>query len=277
MHKAGVVKIEYGRGGKYTSYFSFYRAEIFLLVAFLIFFTARSSVGLDNFIKSSCLKILGPTTVLLDSPFMLTRNLVANIQNAFFVHDLNKKLIAENAELRKYLVQLEKDSNENIALKELLNFNKSGYTYTSARIFLNSAFSYNSLAILNIGRNANIQENQTVVSGKGVVGRVYKVFDDSSYVILYNDPNSRISVYSSDSREKAIMYGDYNNLPYLEYLKKNHALKEGEVIYTSGDGDVFYPDIPVGIVVKIEGQYVVQPFVSLQRLNFVSVIVKNLL
>jgi len=248
-----------------------------LLLSLLLFFTARSSSSLDYALKLSSLKVLNPATIILDSPFYFSSTMLKKIKNLYHVGKLNDRLLLENATLRKYLVYLEKDAGENVALKELLNFNKAEYDYISARIFLNSAFSYNSLAILNIGSDAKVKENQAIISGKGLVGRIYQVFNDNAYVVLYNDPNSRISVYSSDSRERAIMYGDYNNLPYLEYLKKNHSLKEGEVIYTSGDGDVFYPDIPVGIVVKLEGRFVVKPFSSLQRLDFVSVITKKLL
>ena len=115
-------------------------------------------------------------------------------------------------------------------MKKLLNFNRTEFDYISARIFLSSGFSFSSTAIVNVGSSNGIEENQIVVSGMGPVGRIFKVYDDSSHMVLLNDPNSRISVYSSDSRVRAIMFGDYNNYPYLEYLAKNHSLKAGEVI-----------------------------------------------
>ncbi|MBT4989409.1 MAG: rod shape-determining protein MreC [Rickettsiales bacterium] len=276
MHKHRFIKSD-STSTLFSYVTSCYKSELFLLLSLLLFFTARSSTGLDHSLKLASLKVLSPSMMVLDSPFSLYQSMQSGVKNIYNVSKLNDRLMKENENLRKYLVYLEKDSQENIALKELLNFNKAEYDYTSARIFLNSAFSYNSLAILNIGSNNNVLGNQVVISGKGLVGRVYKVFNENAQVVLYNDPNSRISVYSSKSRERAIMYGDYNNLPYLEYLKKNHSLEVGEVMYTSGDGGVFFPDIPVGIVVKLGSQYLVQPFVSLQRLDFVSVITKKLL
>lgn len=254
-----------------------FKLEIFLVLSFIIFFVARSSSDLDKFIKDKSLKILKPSIVFLDSPFWLTRSVFNNFSNIINVYSNNEKLKLENDELRKSLVLLEKNASENLALKSLLNFNKSDFDYVSARIFLNSGFAYNSQAVINLGSLSNIKKNQVVISGKGLVGRVYDVYTDNAHLLLYNDPNSRISVYSSVSRERAIMFGDYNNLPYLEYLKKNHSLQAGELLYTSGDGGVFYPDIPVGVVVEEDGRFFVKPFVSFQNIDFVSVITKKVL
>lgn len=276
MHKHRFVNTESG-SSLFSHFLSVYRLEVFLFLAFLIFFAGRSSVVIDRYAKSASLVVLKPSMTLLNSPFVLSKSFSSYLDNFFNVFDLNKKLIQENRDLRNYLVYLEKDAGENVALKKLLNFNRAEFNYISARIFLSSGFSFSSIAIVNIGGSSGVVENQIVVSGMGLVGRIFKVYDDSSHMVLLNDPNSRISVYSSDSRERAIMFGDYNNYPYLEYLTKNHSLKAGEVMYTSGDGGMFYPDIPVGVVVEEEGRYFVKPFVSLDNLDFVSIITKKLL
>jgi rod shape-determining protein MreC len=276
MHKHRFVNTESG-SSLFAHFLIVFRLEVFLFLAFLIFFAGRSSSLVDRYSKSTSLIILKPSITLLNSPFVLSKSFASYVDNFFNVFDLNKRLIQENRDLRSYLVYLEKDAGENVALKKLLNFNKSEFGYISARLFLSSGFSFSSIAIVNIGSSSGVRENQVVVSGMGLVGRVFKVYNDSSHVVLLNDPNSRISVYSSDSRERAIMFGDYNNYPYLEYLTKNHSLKAGEVVYTSGDGGVFYPDIPVGVVVEEAGRYFVKPFVSLDALDFVSVITKKLL
>lgn len=274
MHKHRFVNTDSG-SSLISHIVSTYRLEFFLFLSFLFFFAGRSSSTVDHFFKTFSLKILQPSVIFLDSPFMASRKFADYSENFFNVFDLNKKLIDENQQLRKYLIYLEKDASENLALKQLLNFNKSEYDFVSARIFLSSGFSFNSIAIVNIGRDHGIKENQVVISGMGLVGRIFKVNDNSAHMVLLNDPNSRISVYSSKSRERAIMYGDYNNLPYLEYLTSNHSLQAGEVVYTSGDGGVFFADIPVGIVVEEAGVYYVKPFVSMESLDFVSVITKK--
>ena len=47
-----------------------------------------------------------------------------------------------------------------------------------------------------------------------------------------------------------------NHVSFLEYLPKNHTVKDGDKVYTSGKEGIFGPGIPIGEV-KIEKDVVV--------------------
>ena len=98
----------------------------------------------------------------------------------------------------------------------------------------------------------------------------------TSKILLYSDRQSKIPIYGVKSRARAIMAGNNYQYPHLEFVSDTAAFIEDEIIYTSGDGDMFPDDIPVGIV-KIDddnGFYVI-PFVNIAKTNLVRVLNKE--
>ena len=85
-----------------------------------------------------------------------------------------------------------------------------------------------------------------------MIGRVLKVMNDISSVILINDSRSKIPVITSSSRIRAILAGNNSNIMKLIYLPKDHNIKKGDMVFTSGDGDTLPPGHLVGIVSNID-------------------------
>ncbi len=67
------------------------------------------------------------------------------------------------------------------------------------------------------------------------------------------DYRSRIPVISSNSRNRGILTGKNSQIMEIKYLSKNHNIAEGELIFTSSDGDQIPPGILVGKVVNVKG------------------------
>ena len=56
------------------------------------------------------------------------------------------------------------------------------------------------------------------------------------------------------SRQRAILAGDNSERPLLRYFDPAAAVKIGDRIVTSGEGGVFPPGLPVGVVASVDGE-----------------------
>ena len=76
-----------------------------------------------------------------------------------------------------------------------------------------------------------------------------------------------------DDRERAVLAGDNTNRPTALYLAATVQLKTGARIVTSGQGGVFPPGLPVGIVASTgAGGVRVETFVRTDRLDYVRIL-----
>ena len=125
--------------------------------------------------------------------------------------------------------------------------------------------------IINIGSNKDIKNGMVALDGKNFIGRIVDVNFFSSRILLVSDLNSKIPVITEPSAHHAILSGHGSDVPSLEYLSKNHNIKDGDKIYTSGKGGIFPPGIPIGVV-KIKDDIIqVLLFSDLNEITFVNV------
>ena len=88
---------------------------------------------------------------------------------------------------------------------------------------------------------------------------------------FYRELNSKIPIIAEPSTHHAILRGRGKNEPTLEYLPKNHNIKDGDKIYTSGKEGFFSPGIPIGKA-KIEDDSIkVSLFSDLNQISFINV------
>jgi rod shape-determining protein MreC len=92
-------------------------------------------------------------------------------------------------------------------------------------------------------------------------------------VLLITDLNSRIPVVVESSHASAVLAGDNSERPLLVYLSEPGAVKIGDRVVSSGEGGVFPPGVPVGVVSALgpSGPRV-EPYVELSQLGYVLVI-----
>ena len=203
--------------------------------------------------------------------FTLSRNAVSDY---FFVYSKNDVLRKENLELHHKLAILSRAKVENSHLRSLLDFVKERpYERISVRVVGDASGPFLRSILINAGSSDGVEVGQAVVSGYGLIGRVSEVADHSARVLLLTDIHSRIPVISGLSRQRSVMTGHNRNHPSLAYLPKDTELLEGEEMVTSGDGDLFPSEIPIGLVyVDDKGKFMVKPYTNWQELELLSVL-----
>lgn len=190
------------------------------------------------------------------------------------IREQNTVLRQENEKLKKgYFSALQVDV-ENKHLRKLLNFiGEPKASYITARVVGDTGGSFLRSAIINVGENHRVRKGQAVINDKGLVGRIIEVGERSARILLVTDLNSRIPVITSESRERGILAGDNTENPQLLYLPEDTNVEVGEMIVTSGDGDLFPSNQPIGIVYyKDKDNVIIRPFVEWSRLEYVTVV-----
>src|SRR5260370_9517894 len=92
-------------------------------------------------------------------------------------------------------------------------------------------------------------------------------------ILLVTDLNSRVPVIVEGSRQRAVLAGDNSEHPSLRYLEAGAAVRIGDRIVTSGQGGVFPPGLPVGIVAVFNGELArVELFVELSRVDYLRLV-----
>ncbi len=105
-------------------------------------------------------------------------------------------------------------------------------------------------ALLNVGRNQNVEVGNAVMTTDGLYGHIVRTGSVSSRVLLLNDLASRISVMSQRSQSRAIMLGNNSSKPKLGYVSLDADWQNGDRVVTSGDGGVLPRGLEIGTIVE---------------------------
>lgn len=133
--------------------------------------------------------------------------------------------------------------------------------------------------------------NAPVITFEGLVGRVVKVFDHSSRVLLVVDPRFSVDVINQKTRVRAIVTGvgqkamakRYPLLSHTEFLEAGFkTMNEGDPLITAGMTGNYPPGIPVGRVIQMrhttDGLFessAVLPAVDFSKLEEVAILTEN--
>lgn len=190
-----------------------------------------------------------------------------------------KNLEAENLRLKLELASLEgikqqslRAHLENVELKKILNVTKEvRYNFVTARIIGTAITPFTSSATIQAGLNDGVDINDIVRGRTGLVGRVIKVNDNYSTIMLLNDHDSRIPVITENSKSKGILARQGDHLKII-YLQDNHSVQNGERVYTSGDGKIYPKGIAIATIASTaHDSAVVENIENISKLDFVIV------
>ncbi len=134
------------------------------------------------------------------------------------------------------------------------------------------------------GEKDGISLNDVVTTPEGVAGIITELGYNYSKVETVLDPSVQIGVYSSESRDTGIVQGNIDlssdEKCVMMYLPKDTKLEEGDLIITSGLGDIFPRELVVGTAQSINfdssgnSKYaVVEPAVDVREIKMVFVVI----
>lgn len=256
---------------------------IIITVVILILSVVYNSDSIKApFLKSA----IGTVIMPVQSAFTHTTN---GIKNFFDNFESVEKLQKENKELNNTIHKLndrirkiEGLEIENQRLQNLLELKDSNgeFEYVAANIIYKDYGGWYESFTINKGSKDGISKNDAVVTSEGLVGCVTEVFDDRATVLSIIDSSSSVGAKISRTKENAIVDGDMNltdkNQCKLSYSSKKAGIIVGDLVETSGLGDVFPGGILIGKVFEINQdgeEIIISTAVDFEKIYEVLVIV----
>jgi rod shape-determining protein MreC len=175
-----------------------------------------------------------------------TYEIKSNISEYFQLKQQNDKLEAENAELRKWLSNIENDTFK----IQWDTLDREVYTYTPVRVINHSTTRRYNYFTINKGSNHGIKADLGVIDTKGIVGIITNVSPNFSVGQSLLNINRRTSVKHKNSNAIGRMRWNGNRLTefIIEDITKTARVEVGDTIITSGYSTYYPEQIPVAIV-----------------------------
>lgn len=205
-----------------------------------------------------------------------------------------KEIKKENEELKKMKSEMESNAIENKLLKKeneklraMLNFkeSRSEYSYEGCDIINVSGNSFLDGFVINKGTTDGIKKRMVAITAEGLVGQVTSVGVNWAIVQSLANENIKVAGYVERTSENNGMvsgYRDDNNnlLAKIEIPTLQSTLKVGDIILTSGIGEIYPKGIKIGEVIEVNEDIgkvskvgIIKPYVDINKLEEVLIVI----
>lgn len=261
---------------------------IILSVAFLSLIGYSASREKMSFVENGVGVTINSVQGVLYNGVYKIRNSFKFITNISDVKVENEKLKKANSEYKNKALDYDTAINENVRLREQLNFSlsRNEYNYVGANINGVSATGFLDGFSINKGENNGIKKGMIAMTGDGLVGQVISVGSNSAIVYCLSNENIAVAALVQSSRDNGIVkgYKDENNklLAQIENLSLDSDIKKGDVILTSGLGGNYPANIRIGKVLsvhedkgKVMKSAIIEPYVNFSKIEEVFIVVQK--
>ncbi len=236
-----------------------------LLVIALVLMVSTQKGGLQNMQKLSIV-----TLSYMEEP-------LANIRVYRKALKTNEDLRRQNVLLMDELSRLRSVKAQNENLRNMLGFrDTTKLDLLPVMIVGKDLTGINNTLSVDAGSSDSVVIGMPLITPEGLIGQVILTADQYSAVMPYNNLMFRVSAQIQNTRAYGIVSWDGSNNEKLEmnYVPQTIKVDTGMVVETSGYGNQYPPNIPIGKVVgkRIEQgretqTIYIKPFVSLDKLS----------
>lgn len=189
-------------------------------------------------------------------------------------------------ELEYRVSQLEEHEQENARLRGLLQA-RERYAELKpiyARVIAKETGRWFDLFSINEGTLAGVQAGMAVITGDGLVGRVYEAGLNYAKIISIIDPRSAVACLIQRTRDNGVMKGQMSGYSQddscnMYYIPSVNDIVPGDEVITSGLDSLYPKGLIVGTVQEVSRQsdvsdqyVVVSPAVDFERIEEVLVL-----
>ncbi len=200
----------------------------------------------------------------------------------------NERLRAENDRLAQEAVRAPELQRENDELRDLLGLRRAGapWQWLPGRVIAADPSNLVRSIDVELPTTSGLVENMTVMTARGLVGKITKLGRNAARVLLVTDSTSSVNAMVQRSRARGVVYG-VRGAPgasqiVMRYIPQGEEIKAGDRIVTSGLGGIFPEGIAIGQVAEVRQsatdmfqEATVEPFVDFGRLETVLVITNH--
>ncbi len=222
------------------------------------------------------------------TPFLTTGSELETKARAFLDEAEHSKKLETELEtirteydrLKQVEAKFQEVEEENAGLRRALDFQKRiGFKAVAARVIRRQPTTWWQTVDIDRGSESGVAVHQPVVADGGLVGKVDRVGDKLSSVILITDEACKVSVQVEGTPEVGILSGQrgqYESEPLLRlrFLSTKARISPGTRVFTTGLGGLFPSNILVGTVESVvpgplDTEALVRPSVNFTDLSTV--------
>ena len=167
-------------------------------------------------------------------------------------------IIEENIVLKKEINSLKTKNNKLLETflsykreDKLLNLtNILPYPLLIASVIGRDTSLWHRNILIDKGTNDGVKKGFPVITDNGVVGKILKVWDFSSRVLLITDHNFAVDGIVQRNRIKGIVTGFDDNTCFFKYILATEDIKERDIVISSGLDGIFPKGIIIGEIKK---------------------------
>jgi rod shape-determining protein MreC len=235
--------------------------------------------------------IFAPVGEVAERALKPVRDLINWFDETFDARGENEDLRAEVAKLRAQLVAAEDAEGDNEQFRKLLGLTDKDpglaeYDLVTGRVIGRSPTVWFADVTIDKGSSSQIERNDAVINGDGLVGRVSDVTSGTAQVQLITDHDNAVSAQVLPSGPTGIVepeVGDPEDL-LLDFIDNDETIQENQTLATAGWSNglissAYPPGIPIGRVSEAEEasqqrfqRVHVTPFADLRQLEWVQVL-----
>ena len=227
------------------------KTRLIIIVILLLILTVLLTRN-DERISDTLLGVINP---IKQNYKNLTQGLEDKSQSYLFQKESIERLGKENRILRKRLLEqthyIKQVSKIYEVLPKLsrLPIHNISLAETISYVKLNSF----SRIILTKPKGLIDDKLYGLIQGTVVAGTA-QVHNNQLYGYLTSDEKCRFSVFIGKEKAPGIAIGVEKNTMIIKFIPKWHKIETGDKVITSGLDDIFFADLPVGVVTKVEVQ-----------------------
>ncbi|MBD3238102.1 MAG: rod shape-determining protein MreC [Candidatus Moranbacteria bacterium] len=220
-----------------------------------------------------------------------TQEQSASNRNFFSTLSQVEEIIAQNRKLTELEVRTKELSKQNQELKqqnqelrqELDLIPKEKFNLATAEIIAHDPNASKEIVVINKGTKHGIKKGDAVIIHDQIlIGEIYEANIFTSKVVLTISPISSFDARVTETDIIGVAQGRFNLEILLKSIPEHAEIKNNQLIVTAGKDKKLPPGLIVGEITSINQsknglfkQAKVQPFYSLNNLNFVSVIINE--
>ena len=243
-----------------------------LLISTLFLFLETVNFKAINIVRSITKDIIYRSSFIISLPEKYTAIAYDTIKNHFSLYSEYNNLKKEifNSKSKEYQIKFLEEENKRLV--EVIEGSSFSSLEDIAKVLIDRESPFLKSIIINKGSKQKIKKGMAIIDNNYLIGKVAEVNYLSSRVLLLSDLNSKIPVIIEPEGVQAILSGTGIKNGKLEYSRDDFKFEEGDIVYTSGAGDLFKPGIPIGKIKTLNSVIEVDFFVNFSQLKFVKIL-----
>jgi rod shape-determining protein MreC len=251
-----------------------------VVLAWLVF----DSLGAGNPIRDGFTGVISPLQLVFSRAVSPVMDQLAALGRGAELQREAGHLRDEIGTLRSQIILLNEAQYENQDLRRQLGFKSAvpNMQLIAAEVIGRDPSSYLHYLVIDRGSDDGVRKGMPVLTNAGLVGRISRVSQASSQVMLLSDSQSSVGAYIQRSRATGVVKGQLGPELVMQYILQDETVIVGDVVLTSGMGGAFPRRLVIGQVVEtrrndvdMHQEAIIAPAVDMSALEAVMVLMNH--